>query len=166
MERWKDILGGTYSVSNNGVLKKHKTGRVSCGYKDAKGYIRFSVTINKKRFQLYAHRVVAEAFVQGRTEERNQVNHIDMCKSNNIYTNLEWVTQQENAEKAIAMGSKCFIKRRVVGIDAFGQKKEFNSINAASKFTGANAGNIQKCCKGVRLTTKNYRWKYIEQTCK
>lgn len=58
----------------------------------------------EKVFGANVHRMVAEIFVAGRSEERNIVNHIDCRKLNNKYTNLAWVTGKENAEHARRMG--------------------------------------------------------------
>ena len=46
------------------------------------------------------HRLVANAFCDGRSSERKEVNHIDGNKENNKYTNLEWVTPKENMRHA------------------------------------------------------------------
>lgn len=42
------------------------------------------------------HRIVAEAFCQGKTDEKNTVDHKDGNKLNNHKDNLEWVSQAEN----------------------------------------------------------------------
>lgn len=48
--------------------------------------------------KFYVHRLVAEYFVDGNHDL--MVDHIDGDKTNNHYTNLEWVTGKENARRA------------------------------------------------------------------
>lgn len=57
--------------------------------------------IFKKRY--FVHRLVAFYFVPGYQEDL-VVNHIDGDKSNNLFTNLEWVTRSENDLHAFALG--------------------------------------------------------------
>lgn len=52
----------------------------------------------------YVHALVAKYFVPGKSDIRNQVNHIDADKRNNYYLNLEWVSPRENTAHARAMG--------------------------------------------------------------
>jgi len=50
---------------------------------------------NRKKKNMYIHRLVAEAFIDN-PENKKFVNHIDYNKSNNNIDNLEWVTASEN----------------------------------------------------------------------
>lgn len=43
------------------------------------------------------HRLVALAFIENDYPEiKNEVNHLDFDRQNNVYTNLEWVSHKEN----------------------------------------------------------------------
>lgn len=65
---------------------------------------RYYVALSKSQGgNFLLHRVVAAAFVPGQFK-RAVVNHKDGLKNNNIWTNLEWVTQQRNNQHAREMG--------------------------------------------------------------
>lgn len=99
MEVWKDIAGyeGWYEVSNMGNVRNVKRGRLltptMAGY-----YLRVCLPPRGTK-KIYAHRLVAEAFIPN---ELNKpcVNHIDGNKENNRADNLEWVTFSENSRHA------------------------------------------------------------------
>lgn len=74
-----------------------------------KRYLRATLTYNGQRFPSGTHRLVGKAFVQGETEERNQINHKDGNPKNNKFENLEWVTCQENKDHAIATGLQWYL---------------------------------------------------------
>lgn len=82
-------LGRVYSVRS----KKYVEPSLVRGYLQA--YVR------GKRY--YIHRLVAEYFCE-KIPSKNQVNHKDGCKTNNNWTNLEWVTTSENQLHAIRTG--------------------------------------------------------------
>lgn len=64
------------------------------------GYM--GVKIGRKCFLV--HRLVAIAFCEGRNEEKKWVDHIDGNKSNNHFSNLDWVTPSENSQRAVDIG--------------------------------------------------------------
>ena len=61
------------------------------------GYPHCCIKINGKQKFVKMHRLVGIFFVEGRTEERNIINHIDENKLNYHPSNLEWVTSSENS---------------------------------------------------------------------
>lgn len=109
-EIWKDILGfeGLYQISNYGNVKsckrlvnaKYGSQRVvdekllSLG-KDKDGYLMAILCREGTKKTVKIHRLVADAFIN-KIDGKNLVNHIDSNKSNNIFTNLEWVSCLEN----------------------------------------------------------------------
>ena len=50
------------------------------------------------------HRLVAMTFLEfERTEERNEVDHINGCKTDNYVENLRWCTHKENMNNPITL---------------------------------------------------------------
>lgn len=107
IERWRDIRGyeGIYQISDKGNVKSFprkvwnytKPGRMLKMHRKPTGYLYLSLTDANRctAKHVYVHRLVAEAFVDN-PYGYTQVNHKDLNKSNNDYTNLEWVTSQMN----------------------------------------------------------------------
>ena len=88
---------GPYIVDCNGIIFSTSKRRIVRGSKNSKGYWQLP---NK---QLY-HRVVALAWVAGKTPALTHVNHIDGNKNNNRPYNLEWCTPAENNAHARRIG--------------------------------------------------------------
>ena len=137
-EVWKPILGyDGYYVSNCGRVKHFAKSYNSYHLLDIyynpttdRPYVR----IANNNFLLY--RLVAHAFVDGYTDERNTVNHVDGDTHNNKADNLEWVSQLENnrhARKCLNMKSTRERKYRGKHFIYKG-KYEFKTVKAFAKF--------------------------------
>lgn len=57
-----------------------------------------------KRWVFILPRIVAYEFVEHNRDPKLTVNHIDGCKENNDYTNLEWISSDENIKHAYNTG--------------------------------------------------------------
>lgn len=103
MEEWRTIdEAPTYLISNYGRVQNGQTGRIlkpSLNH----GYPTVTLVNGRQSFSRRIHRLVAIAFVNGQ-ENGPWVNHIDGDKQNAHYTNLEWVTQEQNREHAMQTG--------------------------------------------------------------
>ena len=88
--------GQMLSLRKNRIMKSHLTG-------GGGGYPSVCLFTNAKPTICLIHRAVAKYFVAN-PDNKPQVNHIDGNKSNNRYTNLEWVTAQENTIHAHRSG--------------------------------------------------------------
>lgn len=108
-EFWKDIVGfeGLYEISNYGNVKSCKR-YVNFRFgkrlvfekllrlgKDKDGYLMAILCQDGIKKTVKIHRLVANAFID-KIDGKNIVNHIDSNKSNNILSNLEWVSSLEN----------------------------------------------------------------------
>lgn len=103
MEVWKKVKGyEDYEVSSWGRVRNGATYDVLWQEKHDKGYMRVNLFSNGKKHHLKVHRLVALAFVPN-PDGKPQVNHKDGNNRNNSYTNLEWVTDEENKAHQKAM---------------------------------------------------------------
>jgi hypothetical protein len=101
MEIWTDVIGyeGLYRISNYGKIislsynKTKKEKELVGSY--CNGYHRVGLRKYNKRNYFFVHVLVAKHFCV-KQDYQNQVNHIDSNILNNIYSNLEWVSQIEN----------------------------------------------------------------------
>ena len=116
LEVWKPIgnYKGLYEVSNFGNVRsldknrayKNTTRNIkgkilkSC---NCLGYKILTLSKDNIKTNYRVHRIVAEHFINN-PDNKPYVNHIDGNKSNNHYSNLEWVTNQENINHALEMG--------------------------------------------------------------
>ena len=96
-EIWKDIEGfeGLYQVSTWGNIRGARG--ILKPYKNNKGYLKVGLFKNGKDHKKRVNRLVALAFIPN-PYNLPQVNHKDGNKENNSFTNLEWVTDEENKE--------------------------------------------------------------------
>lgn len=93
--RWEICAdANNYEVSDYGEVRRIKDKYIMSQWDNTWGYKMVSLSgADRKNFQV--HRLVMRAFVG---ESDLQVNHIDGIKSNNILSNLEYVTQSENIQ--------------------------------------------------------------------
>jgi hypothetical protein len=99
MEEWKQIKGfEAYEISSFGNVRSRRgiqkqrlctTGRPQASlYKDGKQY------------QIFNHRLVAEAFIPN-PNNKPQIDHIDRNRTNNHISNLRWVSASTNQQNTI-----------------------------------------------------------------
>ena len=168
IRKWRDIKGyeGKYQVSNLGEIRsldyKHtgKT-RILKPATDRYGYKTIGLCKNGKQKKFFIHRLVAEAFLLN-PNGLLEVNHKDEDKANNIYSNLEWCTNEYNINygtrnKRVSKPIKCITTGEI-----------FSSMTEAGHKYNIEIGNITKCCHGrykyagKSSTGEPLIWKYIE----
>lgn len=103
-EFWKPIKDweDAYLISNLGrvfSIKFQKPIAIQVsnhGYCTADLFTRRKGVVRRKK--IYVHREVAKCFVPN-PDNKEYVDHIDADKTNNVYTNLQWVSNSENVKK-------------------------------------------------------------------
>lgn len=88
-----------YWITDDGRVISIGRGKILTNQLTKKGYHNLLLPVNNKKKLCIVHRLVAEAFIPN-IENKPQVNHKDGNKQNNHYTNLEWVTNEENQSHA------------------------------------------------------------------
>lgn len=92
-----------YEVSNEGDVREKKTGRLLAENRNVRSHYHYVMLYNptaRVGRNRPIHRLVAFAFIGNPPEGRNDINHIDGNRENNVVTNLEWVSRRENMEHA------------------------------------------------------------------
>ena len=102
-EVWKQYLDTQYEVSNLGNVRNKNTKVVLSQEDTGNGYMCVGLQIDKGVYKkTRVHRMVAMAFLEfQRTEERNEVDHINGNKSDNSVDNLRWCTHKENMNNPV-----------------------------------------------------------------
>lgn len=91
----------TYEISNAGNVRNKNTGIVLKPRIINSGYYALGLYDSDGTcHNILHHRLVADVYCEGKSKERNTVNHIIGDKSNNHPWNLEWCSQKENNEHA------------------------------------------------------------------
>lgn len=93
----------SYLVYENGDVKNLNTNKMLRGSISENGYRYYRLSLNGEKKMFYAHRLVAEHFLEN-PNNLPVVNHKDGNKLNNEVFNLEWVSYSDNAQHAHVAG--------------------------------------------------------------
>lgn len=177
-EEWRDVVGyeDYYQVSNKGrvrskdrISKSNKNGnkvykgRIIKGITNSLGYNRIVLKIRPNSKIVFAHRLVAEAFIPN-PNNYPIINHKDENPQNNNVENLEWCDALYNntygnaLKKAKNTRIKNGIAKVVKKIDKDGNIVAlFASKQLAAKIEGIGVYKIECCClKGQYINEYSY----------
>lgn len=146
-------MGRIFVIENQEDMNRNEH-RLVTQQRDKDGYLRVRLRNNKgKRITLFAHRLVAQAFIPN-PDNKPTVNHKDEVKTNNHVENLEWMTtkEQNNYGKFSTTEKKMYLNptnKRVIGYSKR-YYHTFYSMAQAQRLTDIDASSISKCIKGKR----------------
>lgn len=108
-EVWRNVptYEGLYEASNMGRIRSVTNSNYQGGGKILSSKSKQYVVVRLFRKGIFkafrAHGIIAEIFIPN-PENKPQINHINGIKTDNRVENLEWVTQDENAQHAYNTG--------------------------------------------------------------
>ena len=158
---------GLYEVSEEGNiinLKKNKALiNVSAGR-----YLVVLLYKNNKRKMYYVHRLVAEAFCE-KLVGKMQVNHKDLDRYNNYYSNLEWVSAKENVMHFVSsekykprtytekqkQEAKVRNYKKVICLET---NKIFDSMGHFANYKGVSLGQVSQKLNNIYTNNLNARF--------
>jgi len=185
IEIWRDIetWENSYQISTFGFVKSMK--RVVIGKRwamninekilkpevSSAGYLHTTFCRNNKSSKKYNHVLVANAFLQN-PENKPQVNHMDLKKSNPRLDNLEFCTGSENVIHSFKNGQSKATWQGKFGKDHPESKPVFQynkdgsfvdrheCLKGATRKTGICFSSISQVALGKRYSAGGYLWKY------
>lgn len=152
--RWKKIEGyDNYSVSDTGLVKNTRTGRILTFTKDKDGYLYAGLPKNGKVQKFRVHRLVAQAFIPN-PNCLATVDHINGDKRDNQVSNLQWLSDRENLNKYWKLHRKAVVcvENGVV----------YQSSYQAAAELGLSYQHITEVCKKKRKHEKHLHFEYYE----
>lgn len=168
---WKKIfydnIETNYSVSDDGQVRNDVTNHI-LSQRVQQGYHHVTISVVGKSKSCRVHRLVAQAFIPN-PDNKPYVNHIDCNRGNNVVSNLEWVTPEENSQKAVLEGrwSNSSRLKAVVQYSLAGEKlRTFESATEAARQLNLQQGKITECCRGTRRRTGDFQWRYADEEIK
>lgn len=95
---WKSVRDTRYSVSNTGLVRNDRTGRIlRQNLRDEYACVKLMTNnVEEKPLNARVHRLVASAFCPN-PDSKPYVDHIDCDPTNNNACNLRWCTAEESA---------------------------------------------------------------------
>lgn len=169
MEQWKDIPSwmGLYQAHPDGFIRsvpRNGTRRkpyILAKSTDKDGYEVCKLRNKSKVITGKVHRLIAEVFVPN-PEGKPQVNHKDGDKTNNHYSNLDWVTPSENIihAKSLGLQTECPNRQPVEQLTLDNQIiATYPSLKEAERQTGVGWTGISAVIRGKRKTAGGYKWR-------
>ena len=165
VDTYMDVPGfsGTYSCSDTGKILNNKTKRELKQFTADNHYPSVCLFNKGVRKNVRVHRLVAKLFVSG-YQEGLVVNHIDEDKTNNHYTNLEWVTQRQNMDHSLTKISKASTeanaKHFAITHPSGGEERVFN-LSKWCRDNNVNQTGMSRLANGKLSSYKGFKCEVV-----
>jgi hypothetical protein len=157
-------ISTSYFITQNGECYNSNTGKYLKGQINPKNkYLSYYLTLpNGGKKRLYAHRLVAEAFIPN-PENKKEVNHIDGNVLNNCIDNLEWVTPKENQQHALKNELRQFNHVYCFNKDKQLVAEYINIAEAANAVKISRSIIFQELNKDIKTLSGGFYWSKEKQ---
>ncbi|WP_379821317.1 HNH endonuclease signature motif containing protein [Lacticaseibacillus paracasei] len=150
-----------YAVSQSGMVYSRKFNRELSQYTNNCNYKAINITCNNgQRMCTGVHRLVALTFCDNKWGFK-EVSHIDDNRLNNNASNLEWVTREDNLNKAHRqklMKTAGGHGRSVRKVNCDGTFEEYRSIKSAADANGLSNTSVSGSASGTLHLKKPYHF--------
>lgn len=123
---WREIPYWPYSVSENGVIRNDRSGRILKQRSHKSGYLEVQLWKDGVYKNFGVHRLVAICFIGEPPSEMHEVAHDNGNRHDNRFTNLKWSTHLENMDDRDRHGTTAINKTN-------GKTKYDDSLVACAK---------------------------------
>ena len=150
---------GNYMISNYGTLIDIKKGHAKSHYIAEYDYPTVSLHNENGSLGVSIHKLIGLIFVSGRSEECNEINHLDEDIYNFRADNLKWVSHVENIKYSAYKQGKpvkkiCMKTGNILGV--------YDSrIDGARSCGFERSVDISYVCSGERKSAYGYFWENI-----
>ena len=150
-----------YEIYEDGRVFNLKTKKFLKGSLGENGYLYYRLSKDNKKKMFYAHRLVAETFLDNK-QNLPIVNHKDGNKLNNSIDNLRKITLSENVKASL------YIQKTNTSIKPVQQYSldgmlinTYPSIAEAARTLNLDSSTISKVCRGINKTHGGFVFKYL-----
>ena len=171
-----------YEVFDDGRIWSYSHKKFLKPFTRKDGYQQVNLTDNEGKMKTYKlHRVVWEAVTGEQIQGGMQCNHINECKSDNRFCNINlmtckeninWGTRNSRASKSISNAMTNNIKlsksltnnpKRSKQVGAYKNYELVMTFPSASEAgrNGFYQSNVSACCNGKLPHYKGYTWRYL-----
>lgn len=165
-----------YAITPDGQIWSFKRNKFLKQFQDRHGYLRVNLSNDLGVTTRNVHRLTGMAFIPLPKEfngnyDMATINHIDLNRTNNHYTNLEWVGLSYNSREVLSNGYMSRMKKPCFLIDSLNDTyKTFDSYSDIDRYlnlpanTAANAINrTNGLIRGryIARATDGLKWKGI-----
>lgn len=176
IEYWENLIyngikeDNRFMISSMGRLKNKNNNHIYKLHINNEGYYQVCVSngSRKNKKVIKIHIAVAKAFIKC-NDNNLIVNHKDLNKLNNNYSNLEWITYSENTKHAInnkALDIKKPVKQ--IHLENNNVLNIFDSCTEAANHINNNnvasvKSGISKAVRGIYKTAFGYKWELVDK---